>query len=53
MVDAAAGYRVARPLELRIQARNLLNEVVLREPGRANRSSRTGPIGVARASVKF
>ena len=26
MVDAAAGYRVARPLELRIQARNLLNQ---------------------------
>lgn len=26
LVDAAAGYRVARPLELRIQARNLLNE---------------------------
>ncbi len=26
MVDAAAGYRVARPLELRVQARNLLNE---------------------------
>jgi outer membrane receptor protein involved in Fe transport len=27
MLDAAAGYRVARPLELRIQARNLLNEL--------------------------
>ena len=26
MVDAAAGYRIARPLELRIQARNLLNQ---------------------------
>jgi outer membrane receptor protein involved in Fe transport len=26
LVDAAAGYRLARPLELRIQARNLLNE---------------------------
>jgi vitamin B12 transporter len=26
MVDAGAGYRVARPLELRIVARNLLNE---------------------------
>jgi iron complex outermembrane receptor protein len=26
MVDAAAGYRVVRPLELRVQARNLLNE---------------------------
>ena len=25
LVDAAAGYRVTRPLELRIQARNLLN----------------------------
>ena len=27
LVDAAAGYRLARPLELRIQARNLLNEL--------------------------
>lgn len=27
IVDAAAGYRVARPLELRLQARNLLNEL--------------------------
>jgi outer membrane receptor protein involved in Fe transport len=27
LVDAAAGYRIARPLELRIQARNLLNEL--------------------------
>jgi outer membrane receptor protein involved in Fe transport len=27
MLDAAAGYRIARPLELRIQARNLLNEL--------------------------
>lgn len=26
LLDAAAGFRVARPLELRIQARNLLNE---------------------------
>jgi hemoglobin/transferrin/lactoferrin receptor protein len=26
MVDAAAGYRIARPLELRVQARNLLDE---------------------------
>lgn len=26
LLDAAAGYRLARPLELRIQARNLLNE---------------------------
>ena len=29
LVDAAAGYRVAAPLELRIQARNLLNESYL------------------------
>jgi hemoglobin/transferrin/lactoferrin receptor protein len=29
LVDAAAGYRLARPLELRIQARNLLNELYL------------------------
>ena len=27
LIDAAAGYRVAGPLELRIQARNLLNEL--------------------------
>src|SRR5688500_18934492 len=27
MLDAATGYRIARPLELRIQARNLLNEL--------------------------
>ena len=27
LVDAAAGYRLARPLELRVQARNLLNEL--------------------------
>jgi outer membrane receptor protein involved in Fe transport len=27
LVDAAAGYRLARPLELRIQARNLMNEL--------------------------
>jgi outer membrane receptor protein involved in Fe transport len=26
MVDAAVGYRIARPLELRLQGRNLLNE---------------------------
>jgi outer membrane receptor protein involved in Fe transport len=26
LLDAAAGYRLARPLELRLQARNLLNE---------------------------
>ena len=26
LVDAAAGYQVVKPLELRIQARNLLNE---------------------------
>jgi len=26
MVDAAAGYRIAKPLELRLQARNLLDE---------------------------
>ena len=26
MVDAAAGYRVAAPLELRLQARNLLDQ---------------------------
>ncbi len=26
MVDAAAGYRIAKPLEIRVQARNLLNE---------------------------
>jgi hemoglobin/transferrin/lactoferrin receptor protein len=26
LVDAAAGYRIARPLELRVQARNLLDE---------------------------
>ena len=26
MVDAAAGYRIVRQLELRVQARNLLNE---------------------------
>ena len=29
LLDAAAGYQVARPLELRIQARNLLNETYL------------------------
>jgi outer membrane receptor protein involved in Fe transport len=26
MVDAAAGYRIATPLELRLQGRNLLNQ---------------------------
>ena len=26
MVDAGAGYRIAKPLELRVVARNLLNE---------------------------
>ena len=29
LVDAAAGYQVAKPLELRLQARNLLNETYL------------------------
>lgn len=29
LVDAAAGYRIAQPLELRVQARNLLNETYL------------------------
>ena len=46
MVDAAAGYRVAKPLELRIQARNLLNEELF-----ASQDVRAvlapGPLGVA------
>ena len=29
LLDAAAGYRLVRPLELRVQARNLLNELYL------------------------
>ena len=32
LVDAAAGYQVAKPLELRIQARNLLNETHFASP---------------------
>ena len=47
MVDAAAGYRIAKPLELRVQARNLLNEEYFASqdvrtvlaPGRSCRSS--------------
>jgi outer membrane receptor protein involved in Fe transport len=52
LVDAAAGYRIARPLELRLQARNLLNELYYAsQDGRAVFAP--GRAATLTATVKF